>query len=444
MQLAMFYRRSYLLLNPVSVLEPDVRALTPVRVRIHRFRVLPVTGYLVRPRSPYIRMFLVQGILKMTNTRSSHGSYATKICVVLLSAFTILSLPIDFTDNSGLLHRLEIAPRASANNSYAALAASNFSFSIHSGNTNMISSNDDWASVPAVEGYFGQNLTGTHGVDPQTVLGTEFSGNTLPNGPRQVSANKGNPSAYNAGGLAEFDSGSYLAMGFQGNVQANPYLVFYLNTAGRSNVTFTYDVIDIDGGSNNAVSPIALQYRVGANGNFTNLPSGFIADATQGPNVSGLTTSKSVVLPTAAWNQSQVQVRLITTNAANSSGGSTPDEWIGVNNVSVTSLAPTSAPVSLGGRVIARGNVGLGNATVSLIDEFGVTRTATTNSFGYYRFSVGAAKTYVVSVRSRRYVYDTRVITVDADLADFDFYPLGAGQSILSSSVSTSRKGSIE
>ena len=241
-----------------------------------------------------------------------------RLVIAALLMLSVIAAPIDNTDLVPL-DRIGVVPTASANNTYATLASGNFSFSLNAGNANLIASNDDWSNIPSVEGYFGQGLTATHGVNPQTVTGTEFPGQALPNNPRQVNANKGNPSAYNAGGITEFDSGTYLAIGFQGNVQANPYLVFYLNSTGRSSVTFNYDVIDIDGGSNNAVSPLALQYRIGNSGAFTNLPDGYVADATQGPNISGLTTSKSVVLPPAAWNQPQLQVRLITTNAANTS-----------------------------------------------------------------------------------------------------------------------------
>lgn len=353
--------------------------------------------------------------------------FDVRLVAAALLLLSLIAPPMN-TESLTPLERIGVIPTASANNTYASLASGNFTFSLNSGNANLISSNDNWANVPSVEGYYGQGLTATHGVDPQTVLGTEFVGNSLPNNPRQVNANKGNPSAYNAGGITEFDSGSYLAIGFQGNVQANPYLVFYLNTTGRSSVTFNYDVIDIDGGSNNAVSPLALQYRVGTTGPFTNIADGFIADATQGPNLAGLTTSRSVVLPPATWNQAQVQVRLITTNAANASGSSTPDEWIGVNNVSATSLAPSSAQVTLSGRVMTPSGGGLSGAIVTLVDEYGITRRMTTGTFGYFKFSVSAGKTYIVGVVSRRYVFDTQVLTVEEDFSSLDFYALGGGR----------------
>jgi uncharacterized protein len=100
----------------------------------------------------------------------------------------------------------------------------------------------------------------------------------------------------------------------QGNVQANPYLVFYVNSLGRTGLAISYELTDIDGGSNNWVSPVALQYCVGSTGPFTNLPAGYVADATQGPNISGLVTTRNVALPPDSFNQPVVQLRLITTS----------------------------------------------------------------------------------------------------------------------------------
>ncbi|HKP69427.1 MAG TPA: carboxypeptidase-like regulatory domain-containing protein, partial [Pyrinomonadaceae bacterium] len=281
----------------------------------------------------------------------------------------------------------------------------------------------------SVEGYAGLNLTATHGIDPQTVLGTEFASHQLPNTPTNVAANKSNPSAFNAGGVAEFDSGTFLAIGIQGNTNSNPYLVFYLNTTGRTNVTMSYTVQDIDGGSNNAVSQLALQYRVGQTGLFTNVPAGYIADVTVG-GATGPAQNMNVVLPAAVNNQPQVQVRLITTNAANTSGGSTSDEWIGINNVSFSSsFAPTAAGVTVGGRVVAANGMGIRGALVTLWDSTGNSRTATTSSFGYYRFAdVEVGQTYIFSVSSKRYTFanPTIVRSVSDSIADIDFVEEGA------------------
>ena len=345
----------------------------------------------------------------------------SRLAAAIVVSVSILAGFSRFSDTSGPLS-VSISPTVHAGSTYASLASGNLNFSITPATANVIASNDNWSGFPSVEGYFGQNLTATHGIDPQTVLGTEFSGNTLPNTPTQVNANKGNPSAYNAGGLAEFDSGTYLAIGFQGNVQANPYLVFYVNTLNRANVTINYEVTDIDSGSNNAISPVALQYRVGTTGLFTNLPEGYIADATDGPNIGGRLTSKSVTLPNNTWNQPQVQIRIITTNAANTSGGSTPDEWIGVNNVVVSSLTPTSAPIDVVGRVLTPEGRPIKGAVVSAYDAMGDQRSAVSNSFGYFRLAdLTAGETYVFSVQSKKYKFDPILLSPSENLSSMDF-----------------------
>lgn len=298
-------------------------------------------------------------------------------------------------------------PITRASNVYANLAAANLTLSLTPATANLITTNDDWTNMASIEGYMGKNLTATHGVDPQTVLNTEFASNILPEaGQTQVNANKGNPSAFNAGGVTEFDSGSFLAIGFQGNVQANPYMVFFLNTLGTANVTISYDITDIDEGSNNAVSPIALQYRVGETGLFTNLPDGYIADATDGPTIGGRVSSKTVILPADASNQPKVQVRLITTNAANTSGGSTPDEWVGVNNVVINAFRPTAAGVTLGGTVKASNGRPISRAMVSMTDSAGNVRYAFTNRLGRFTFNdVVVGQAYLFSVRNKRYTF---------------------------------------
>lgn len=374
------------------------------------------------------RQILKNDNFRVSENRSAHRRKAGRIAwlrhgvVALVLSSLVLSLlgtAGSWTDHLGL------APTASANSVYFNLTSGNLNFNLTAATTNLITTNDNWSGVNSVEGYFGRNLTATHGVDPQTVLTSEAA--TLPSASdTQVAANKGNPSAFNAGGLAEFDSGTYLAIGFQGNVQANPYMVFYLNTTGRNTIHFNYTVQDIDAGSNDSVSQLALQYRVGETGNFTNVPAGYIADATDG-GVAGRITTRNVTLPAAVNNQPKVQVRLITTNAANSSGGSTPDEWLGINSITVSSLSPTVTGVAVGGRVLDANGRPMRGAQVSLMDQSGVVRTAVTNPFGHYLFDglyAGEIAVISVSGKNREFAEPVRVITVFGDLLTEDFTAL--------------------
>ena len=348
--------------------------------------------------------------------RPKRRLFSLSLTLLLFLAFSTSMFDVPEVRQYGL----RISETAHANSVYHSLQTGNFSFSINPSTVNLITSNDNWTGVPSVEGYFGQNLTATHGIDPQTVLGTEFASNHLPSSPTNVAANKGNPSAFNAGGVAEFDRGTYLAIGLQGNVNANPYIVFYMNTLNRGSITINYQVQDIDAGSNDSVSPIALQYRVGETGLFTNLPAGYIADVTTGGTATP-PQSKTVVLPSAADNKPQVQIRLITTNAANASGGSTPDEWIGVNNVTVTGLAPSAASVSVRGRVVTPDGYGIRGATVRAWDSTGNIRTAQTSSFGYFNFTdVEVGGTYIFEVSSKRYAFVNPIITRTVNDAIYD------------------------
>lgn len=357
------------------------------------------------------------------NGASRRLAAALMVFIMLFGA----ALPLPFIGDGDVLpYGASLVAPVSANSAYYNFNGGDLTLSITPATANLITSNDNWTGVTSVEGYDGRNLTPTYGVDPRTVLGTEFANNALPtSASTQVNANKGNPNAFNAGGLTEFDTGTYLAIGFQGNVQANPYLVFYLNTFGRSTITMNYDVIDIDGGSNNSVSPVALQYRIGQTGNFTDIPNGYVPDATDGPTIAGRITTRSVVLPSACDNQPQVQVRLITTNAADSSGGSTPDEWIGINNVVINALSPSASNATIGGRVFSPTGRAVAGAGVTMFDVSGNVRTTQTNAFGYYRFTeVPVGATYILEVRSKRYVFaqPTQVVTVEDDLQEINFY----------------------
>ena len=83
------------------------------------------------------------------------------------------------------------------------------------------------------------------------------------------------------------------------------------------------------------------------------------------------------------------------------------------------------ASASVSGRVLTPDGRGLRNAGVTIIDAAGVTRTATTSSFGFYQFDdVTLGETYTVSIASRQYRFASRTVQVTADLANVDFVGL--------------------
>ncbi|MCG8454709.1 MAG: hypothetical protein MI919_00400, partial [Holophagales bacterium] len=176
-------------------------------------------------------------------------------------------------------------------------------------NAGLITLDDNWSGVPGIVGYRGDALAST-GADPQTVVADGSST------PVDVNANETNPDTFSTGGVAEFDTLSDATVALQGSGTADaPHLVIHLDTTGETDIVVSYNVRDIDGSSDDAVQQVALQYRVGAAGDFTNLPGGYVADATTGGSATQV-TPVSVMLPMAAENQSQVQVRILTTNAS--------------------------------------------------------------------------------------------------------------------------------
>ena len=89
------------------------------------------------------------------------------------------------------------------------------------------------------------------------------------------------------------------------------------------------------------------------------------------------------------------------------------------------SLAFACPGATVSGRVLTPNGQGLRNAVVSMIDSNDHKRTATTNSFGSYRFdNVETGRTYVMAVSAKRYRFQTRMITVTDDLSDIDFVGL--------------------
>jgi len=196
------------------------------------------------------------------------------------------------------------------------------------GNTGLITTDDDWSGVPGIIGHRGDGLTAGTGVDPQTVLVDDIV--------VDVNANQTNPNTFTTGGVAEFHiADPVVALQGSGTARA-PYLTLSLNATGQSNINVAYNLRDIDGSADNAVQPVAVQFRVGDSGPYTNIPAGFVADATTGPSLATLVTHVGVTLPAVANGQPLVNVRIITTDAVGS------DEWVGIDDItaSTVDLAP--------------------------------------------------------------------------------------------------------
>lgn len=97
-----------------------------------------------------------------------------------------------------------------------------------------------------------------------------------------------------------------------------------------------------------------------------------------------------------------------------------------IDGVSVQSpgLIPTAANASLSGKVLTSEGAGISRTTVTLTDSAGVSRSATTNTFGFYQFDeVRAGDTYILMVNNKRYLFtdSPRVVSVQENLTDLNF-----------------------
>ncbi len=201
-------------------------------------------------------------------------------------------------------------------------------------NAALITADDDWSIVPGIQGRRGDALVAGDGANAQTALTANDPGVV------DVNANELNPNTFMTGGVTEFAiANPVVALSGSGTSDA-PYILISLNTTGQTNINVSYLLRDLDGSTDNAVQPVALQYRIGTTGDFTNVPAAFVADATTGPSLATATNNVNVTLPAAVDNQAEIQLRIITTNAAGD------DEWVGIDDISVTGTPIVSGPVS--------------------------------------------------------------------------------------------------
>ncbi|HEY0458243.1 MAG TPA: carboxypeptidase-like regulatory domain-containing protein [Pyrinomonadaceae bacterium] len=91
---------------------------------------------------------------------------------------------------------------------------------------------------------------------------------------------------------------------------------------------------------------------------------------------------------------------------------------------SYSPLAPTSANVSISGRVLTADGQGIRNARLVLTDSSGAPRFAQAGSFGYFHFeNVPVGETYVLTIYSNRFTFaqSSQVISLNDELTDVNF-----------------------
>lgn len=88
-------------------------------------------------------------------------------------------------------------------------------------------------------------------------------------------------------------------------------------------------------------------------------------------------------------------------------------------------IGSTASGVSISGRVLTPNGQGLRNAVVSLIDQEGIRRIATTSSFGVFTFeNVDVGETYLITVGSKRFRFAPVFIPVVDTITDLELIGL--------------------
>lgn len=281
--------------------------------------------------------------------------------------------------------------------------------------TASINTDDNWDNFIAITGYRGDALTAGTGIDPQTILA---DGSATP---LDVIANQSNPNGLATGGVAEFDGIANPTVALKGSGTADaPHLVIRINTKSCPDTKFMtvgYKVRDLESNANDAVQQVALHYRLGDTGNFTNVPTAFVSDATE-PNAATKVSTVFATLPQAVLQQDRLYIRIMTANA----GGN--DEWVGIDDISVGCFLPTSSSATVSGTVAGTNEKRISGATVLMTDPAGMIRSTKTNSFGNYSFeNVSIGSIYVIEVKSKSYRYTPQIVIVSSDLSDLHFTP---------------------
>ena len=87
--------------------------------------------------------------------------------------------------------------------------------------------------------------------------------------------------------------------------------------------------------------------------------------------------------------------------------------------------AAPSSNATVSGRVLTSDGRGLRNATVSITDSNGVSRIATTSSFGFFSFdNVSAGQAYTFRIFSRFFRFQPRTVQINDNLTLADFMGL--------------------
>jgi subtilisin-like proprotein convertase family protein len=149
-----------------------------------------------------------------------------------------------------------------------------------------------------------------------------------------------------------------------------------------------------------------------------------------GPTMTRTVGSPAVTINSAAgWGNWQADIRQFGGTTVQVAFHLDQDDSVAlfglaIDNVGVTQCnLATAANVSVGGRVLTAEGMPIGNATVRIMDDQGISRTALTNAFGFYRFDeVQAGQTYVLSASKKRFRFNPVFVNVGDEITGLDLF----------------------
>jgi|GEM_PF-4975117 len=223
-----------------------------------------------------------------------------------------------------------LEPRIIFNANYFALESADLSRNWSP--ISLITPQTQWANVPSIEGFDGSTIPASFGsispgTDPQTILSLNAAGAAA-----GVIANQLDPGNSLAGGVYEFHLSDPVIALQPTSAAPAPHLVIYLNTQNVTGAAASFTLRDIDSQETSATQSVAVQYRVGTTGAFTNIPAAFTLNAAGNGGEATKLTPVNFALPPACLNQPQVQLRIITADAVGA------DEMIGIDSISIQAL----------------------------------------------------------------------------------------------------------
>lgn len=214
------------------------------------------------------------------------------------------------------------------------------------------------------------------------------------------------------------------------NVQCNPsgtFVTFY-DIPGLSGIGFTPNGSNLSnafGGSTQPLGPTPNSI----NGAAFDSPS--VQNVTfiyTGPVINGPATFTGFsIFSTFGGNPNPVgNFTSQSTNNTGTATSGTSDQVIG--SVPIP-MRPTAASVAVGGRVMTESGRGIRGVVVTMIDQIGNIRRATTGSFGYYQFlDTEVGQTYTFSIRAKSYTFrqQSQVLSLSDETDEINFYGTAA------------------